>query len=90
VKAPAARHPRDVPVEQGDRAPVGAKLAGDQVEERGLAGAVGADDEPALAGLDRQVDVGGDAQAAERLRQLPDGQRAQITFRARSSAISAF
>jgi len=90
VKAPAARHARDVPVEQGDRAAVGAKLAGDQVEERGLSGPVGADDETALTGLDRQVDAGGDAQPAERLREIADGQRAQITFRARSSAICAF
>jgi hypothetical protein len=90
VKAPAARHPRDVPVEQADRAGVGPKLAGDEVEERGLAGPVGADDEPPLTGLDDQVDVGRDAQAAERLRELSDGQRAQITFRARSSAISVF
>jgi hypothetical protein len=90
VKASAAGHSRDVLVEQGDRAAVGGQLAGDQVEERGLAGAVGADDEPALAGLDEQVDVGRDTQPAERLRQLADRQRAQITFRARSPAISAF
>ena len=49
-----------------DRAAVGRDLAGDQVEQRGLAGAVGADDQPPLARLDDEIDVGGDAQAAER------------------------
>jgi len=90
VEPPPARDTRDVLVEQSDRAAVGRELARDQVEERGLAGAVGADDEPALAGLDRQVDARRDAQSAERLAEVANRQRAQITFRARSSAICAF
>src|SRR4029079_14684906 len=48
---------------------------GDQVEQRGLAGAVRANDQPPLAGLDAEIDVGGDAQAPERLAQPADGQR---------------
>jgi hypothetical protein len=52
MEAAAARHASDVAIEERDRAGVGRELAGDQVEERGLPGAVGADDEPALAGLD--------------------------------------
>jgi len=48
----AARHAGDVSVEERDGAPVGRKLARDQVEERRLPGAVGADDQSALAGLD--------------------------------------
>src|SRR5260370_22119224 len=59
-------------VEQQDGAAVGRKLAGDQVEQRGRAGAVGPDDEPPFAGLDRQADIGGDAQAPERLAQGVD------------------
>src|SRR5436190_1763915 len=38
-------------------------------------GDVPADDEPTLARLDVQVDVGGDAQAAECLAELVDGER---------------
>jgi len=90
VKPPPARHARDVLIEQGDRAAVGRELARDQIEQRGLPGAVGTDDEPALTGLDRQVDARRDAQPAERLGEVANRQRAQITFRARSSAICAF
>ena len=54
---------------------VGRDLAGDEIEQRGLAGAVGADDQAPLARLDREVDIGGDAQAAERLAQVIDGER---------------
>ena len=75
MRAPAAGHARDVAAEQRDRAAVGRDLAGDQVEQRGLAGAVRADDQAPLAGLDREVDVGGDAQAAEGLAQRFDGER---------------
>ncbi len=71
----AARHLGDVAVEQLDRAAVGKKLAGDEIEQRGLAGAVRPDDQPALARLDFQIDVGGDAQAAERFAQALDGKR---------------
>src|SRR5262249_45854784 len=71
----AARDARDVPIEERDRAAVGPELAGDEVEERGLAGAVRADDESPLAGFDAEVDGGGDAQAAERLLEATQGER---------------
>src|SRR5580692_4131782 len=71
----AARHLGDVAVKQLDRAAIGKKLAGDEIEQRGLAGAVRADDQPALAWLDFQADVGGDAQAAARFAQALDGKR---------------
>src|SRR5580700_7869639 len=71
----AARHLGDVAVEQLDRAGVGKQLAGNEIEQRGLAGAVRADDQPALARLDFETDVGGDAQAAERFTQALDGKR---------------
>src|SRR5258706_16339778 len=74
--AAAARHARDVPAQQVNRAAVRRELPGDEVEQRGLAGAVRADDEPPLARLDVEIDVGGDAQAAERLAELVDGERA--------------
>src|SRR6204780_2521951 len=62
--------------ERRDRAAIGPHLAGDQVEERGLAGAVGADDEAAFAGLDAQADRAGYAQAAEGFVEIADDQRA--------------
>src|SRR5262245_10765142 len=71
------RNPGDVPVEQPDRAGVGGDLAGDQVEQGGLAGPVGTDDQAALTWLDRQVDIGGDAQSAELLAEIADGERGQ-------------
>ena len=67
---------RQLLAEQRDRAAIGPHLAGDQVEERGLAGAVGADDEAAFAGLDAQADRAGDAQAAEGFVEIADDQRA--------------
>src|SRR5262249_35220215 len=42
---------------------------------RRLAGAVWPDDQPALAGRDREIDVGGDPQAAERFVEALHGQR---------------
>src|SRR2546425_10216838 len=75
VRAPATRDPRDVTVEESDRAAVRPKLPGDEVEERRLAGPVGADDQTALAGLDGEIHGGGDAQAAERLLKAAHGQR---------------
>src|SRR5260370_40757121 len=65
----------DVLSEQRDRARVGCELSGDQIEQRGLAGPIGTDDETPLAGLDRKVDALGDTKAAERFRQSGDGQR---------------
>ena len=74
--AVAACGVRDVAAEQGNRAAVGCDLAGNQVEERGLAGAVGTNNQAPLARFHDQFDIGGDAQAAERLAQRFDGQRA--------------
>src|SRR5579862_380893 len=71
----AARQPRNVTVEQQNSAAVGRKLAGDEVEQRRLAGPVGTDNQPALARLNREIDVLRDVQPAERLVQPPDGQR---------------
>src|SRR5215470_7719100 len=66
---------RNVLSEQRDRSRVGCEFSGDQIEQRGFAGAVRTDDESPLAGLDRKVDALGDAKAAERFRQSGDGQR---------------
>jgi hypothetical protein len=77
MEAASARHARDVAIEERDGAGVRRELPGDQVEERGLAGPVGADDEPALARLDDQIDARGDAQPAERFVETADGERAQ-------------
>ena len=49
VRAPASGQTRDVAAKQHDRAAVAGDLAGDQVEEGGLAGSVRADDQPTLA-----------------------------------------
>src|SRR5262249_18890952 len=65
----------NVAIEQPDRSRVGRDLAGDQVEQRGLARAVRADDQAPLAGLDRERDIARDAQAAERLAQVVEGER---------------
>src|SRR5262245_64110088 len=73
---PAAGHAHELAAEQADGARVGPQFAGDQVEERGLAGAVRADDQPPLAGLDAHVHVAGDAQPAERLPQAAELERA--------------
>src|SRR5262249_44455342 len=54
-------------------------LAGDQIEQRRLAGAVRADDQATLAGRDRKIDVGGDAQAAELLAEIADAERSHGT-----------
>src|SRR5262249_31771955 len=65
----------DVAVEELDRATVGRELSGDEIEQRRLAGAVGADDEPALARLYRERHSVGHAQAAEGLVELFYGER---------------
>ena len=58
--------PRDLSAVEPDAAGARRRLAGDQAEERGLAGAVGADDRPQLAALDADVDAGHRDQAAVR------------------------
>ena len=70
-----ARDPRDVASEDVDRAGARLQVAGDLVEQRRLAGAVRADDQAPLAGLDRQVDVARHLQPAERLAQILEGER---------------
>src|ERR1700704_143450 len=67
MRALPARGPRDVAAEQPDRSAVGRKLAGDEIEQRRLAGAIWTDDQPPLAGLHGKRDIAADAQAAERL-----------------------
>ena len=56
---------RHVPAEELDRPDVGGKSPADDVEERRLAGAVRAEDRPALAGRDVEVDVADGVEAAE-------------------------
>ncbi len=75
MAALAARRAGDVAAEQRHRAGVGRDLAGDEIEQGGLAGAVRSDDQTAFAGGDVKTDIGGDAQAAERLAQIADGKR---------------
>ena len=54
---------------------VGGEIAGDQVEQRGLAGAVRSDDQPALARHHRERDVPGRRQPAEALVEMRDFER---------------
>src|SRR5438132_10017778 len=75
MRAPVARHARDVPAEKRDGAGVGRELTGDEVEERRLARAVRPDDQTALARLDGEVDGVRHTEAAERLLELLHGER---------------
>src|SRR5215469_13344032 len=76
MRTTAAGQAGDVAAEKRDRATVRPELAGDEIEERRLAGAVGPDDQTALAALDREVHTTGDAQAAKEL-----GEAAQLERR---------
>ena len=60
-------HAEEFTAEQPDRAAVGGEIAGDQVEQSGLAGAVRSDDQPPLAGHDGERNILGRRQAAEAL-----------------------
>src|SRR5437764_9991134 len=71
---PAGRGTRDVASHEFDRTAVGCDLPRDQIEESGLAGAVGTDDQPPLADRDVEIDACGDTQAAECLAQGSDGE----------------
>src|SRR5262249_37777357 len=73
-------------IEQQDRPAVRRELSHDEVEQRGLAGAVRTDDQPPLARLDDEIDVGGDAQAAERLAEPVDDERGHGVAPAPSAA----
>jgi len=65
----------DLRAEQPDRAAIAGQVTGEKVEERGLARAVRADDEPALARHDLERDIVDRGQAAERLLQAADLER---------------
>src|SRR5262249_29188493 len=73
---PPARDARDVVPEEANRSTVGTQLPRDEVEERGLAGAVRTDDEPALARLDGEADRGRHAKPPEGLVEAAHGERA--------------
>src|SRR5262249_46351892 len=75
VRAAAARNARDILTEEVHRSRIRGQFACDQVEKRGLAGAVRPDDQTAFARFDTEVDAVRDAQAAERLAQGRDSQR---------------
>ncbi len=65
----------DVLPEQLDLARIGQEIAGDLIEQCGLAGAIGADDQPALAGANQQRNILGDGKAAERLLEVSHFER---------------
>src|SRR3954468_5000759 len=65
----------DFVTEELDRPRVARKIAGQQVEQRGLAGAVGADDEAPLARRDGERDIGDGRQAAEGFLQVLETKR---------------
>ena len=79
----------DLLAEHRDRAAGGGQHAGDQVEGRALAGAVGADQRDDLAGLDVEGNVVDGDHAAELLARVVDlqqhGRRAGRALRARGS-----
>jgi hypothetical protein len=72
MRALVRRQLCDVLAEQLDLARVRSHVATDLVEQRGLAGAVGADDQTAFTGLDGERYALRDLQAAERLAQADD------------------
>src|SRR5471032_2224707 len=69
------RKPGDILTEQLDPSGVRAHVAADLVKQRGLVGAVGADDQAPLTGPDRERYLLGHLQAAECLVQAGDLQR---------------
>src|ERR1700682_4693907 len=69
------REPGDVGAEQPDLPGIRPHVAGDLVEQGGLAGAVGTDDEAAFPRPDRERYVLGHREAAERLLQVDDFER---------------
>ena len=75
MRAPVGRKLRDVGAEQLDLSGIRPHVAADLVEQRGLAGAVRADDQAAFARPDRKRYVLRDDEAAERLLQVDDLER---------------
>ena len=73
--APLGRHAHQFLAEQLHRTGIGGQIAGDEIEQRGLAGAVRADDQPAFARHHLQRDIPGRRQAAETLVQAVDDER---------------
>ncbi len=71
-----ARPAGDVLVGEPDAAGIGREHAADQVEERGLAGTIGADDRLDAARLERKGEIAHRLDAAEGLRQRLDPQQA--------------
>jgi hypothetical protein len=80
MHAPLRGHASQFLPEQPDRAGVGGEIAGDQVEQRGLAGAIRADDQAPLARHDRQRHVPGGGQAAEAFLEMRDFERGERHF----------
>src|SRR5512140_1339032 len=72
MRALVGREKCDVGAEQPDRAGIGPQVAADLAEQRCLAGAVRADDQPAFARLYREGNVVRNRKAAERLLQVDD------------------
>ncbi len=76
----------DVVVAEKNAAGIGPQHAGHQIDQRGLAGAVGADQRVAHAGRQLDGDIGGDDQRAEALVQAARGER-RLAHDASSSAL---
>src|SRR5689334_10169365 len=76
MRAPPAWHLGDVMTKQMYRTGIRGQFSCNQVEKRGLSGAIGSDDQPALARFYIEVDAVRDAQAAERFAQSGNSQRA--------------
>src|SRR5262249_37526710 len=75
VHPPVGREAGHRPLEQRDAAGVGRQVSGDEVEERGLAGAVGADNEAPLSRRDLERHAVDGGQATERFLQVLDLKR---------------
>src|SRR5258708_4096183 len=80
VHAVVGREPADLFAEQLDRPGVAREIAGEEIGERGLAGAVRPDDQPPFPGLNTQGNVGDRRQAAEGLLQVLDTKRFHNLF----------
>src|SRR5205814_8638616 len=82
----ARRQAGDVAALVGDRAAIGLEVAGDHVDEGGLAGAVGADQADHRVLLDRRADLGRRGHRAERLAQTARLQNYRHCARSRPAA----
>src|SRR6185437_2702396 len=75
MSAAARWQARQLLVKQRHRAGIGFELAGDEIEQRRLAGAVGTDDQTPLARREFEIEAAGDTQAAEGFFEFMDRQR---------------